>query len=341
MGTPREIRLKSRPEGTPHENNFEVVESDVPSIEEGQVLVRTIYISVDPYMRVLMNEKAPYDFMPAWAIGQPVSGACVGQIVQSKFPPLQEGQYVFSHQGEWREYSAMDGAHLLPINSELAPIQAYLGPLGPTGLTAYVGMFRIDQPQEGETLFVSSAAGAVGSIACQIGKIKGCRVIGSTGSDQKVAWLKDTLALDGAMNYKVTSDIGDRLQELCPEGIDLYFDNVGGTHLEAALAHMKNFGRILICGMISMYNATEPVPGPSNLSMIIAKRLMLKGMILADHLDMIPQFNRDMSGWIAEGKIHWQDTIIEGVEKAPQAFIGLFSGDNIGKMLVRVSPDTI
>jgi NADPH-dependent curcumin reductase CurA len=211
--------------------------------------------------------------------------------------------------------------------------------MGMPGITAYVGLLDIGQLQEGETVFVSAASGAVGSVVCQIAKIKGCYVVGSAGSEQKVNWLLSDAGIDAAFNYKESGDLAAELARACPNGIDVCFENVGGDHLEAAIQHMNNLGRIVVCGMISQYNATEPVPGPGNLSYVIGRRLTLRGFIVSDHYDRLPQFYADMGKWIDQGKIKWRETIIEGIENAPRAFIGLFKGDNLGKMLVKVGPD--
>jgi NADPH-dependent curcumin reductase CurA len=223
----------------------------------------------------------------------------------------------------------------------MGPIQHFLGIFGMTGLTAYVGLLRIGQLKEGETVFVSAASGAVGSVVCQIAKIKSCYVIGSAGSEDKVKWLISDAGIDYAFNYKeLKSDISTELvkAEYSKNGIDLYFDNVGGDHLEAALNHMKTFGRIVLCGMISQYNATSLTPGPSNIFLAITKRLRLQGFIVRDHYDILNQFHADISKWISEGKIKWEETIFEGLENAPKAFIALFNGENFGKTLVRIGP---
>jgi NADPH-dependent curcumin reductase CurA len=219
----------------------------------------------------------------------------------------------------------------------VAPVSSALGVLGTTGFTAYVGLLDIGQPKAGETVFVSGAAGAVGSIAGQIAKLKGCRVVGSAGSDEKVAWLRDELGFDAAFDYK-GADVREALKEAAPEGIHVYFDNVGGDHLEAALAALHPFGRVVSCGMISRYNDGSPVPGPSNLMFVVGKRLRIQGFIISDHFDRFKQFATDMGGWLREGKVRDRETVVEGIENAPAAFMGLFSGENTGKMLVKVGP---
>ena len=332
----REIRLKSRPIGMPKESDFELARVTLAEPGQGEVLVRNIYMSVDPYMRGRMIDRKSY--VPPFRLGKALSGGCVGQVVASEGGPFQVGDYVMGMQG-WREYYVSDGAGLTQVDPSLAPLQAYLGVLGMTGLTAFAGLLDVGQPKGGETVFVSAASGAVGSVVCQIAKIKGCRVVGSAGSDAKVAWLVDEAGVDAAFNYKKVDNLWAELGRHCPDGIDVYFENVGGEHLQAALEHMNAFGRVSVCGMISQYNATEPQPGPSNLGHVIGKRLTLKGFIVTDHFDRLPQFYTDVGRWVAEGKIKWKETVLEGVENAPRAFMALFTGDNFGKMLVKVGPD--
>jgi NADPH-dependent curcumin reductase CurA len=332
----REIRLKQRPIGLPRGSDFELVEVSIPEPKAGEVLVRNIYMSVDPYMRGRMRDRASY--VPPFQLGQPLEGGCVGQVVQSRGSAFQVGDYVMSRRG-WREYYVSGSSGLTKIDPTVAPIHAYLGTLGMPGLTAYVGLLDIGQPQANHTVFVSAAAGAVGAVVCQIAKIKGCRVVGSAGSEDKVRWLVDDAGVDAAFNYKKVESLSAQLAHDCPNGIDIYFDNVGGAHLEAALEHMNPFGRLVLCGMISQYNAAEPPPGPRNLFLAVTKRLLLKGFIVSDHADRQSAFYADMARWIAEGGIARKETIVEGIEHAPQAFLGLFSGDNLGKMLVKIGPD--
>jgi NADPH-dependent curcumin reductase CurA len=329
----REIRLRRRPTGTPDEDDFASATVPIPELRPGELLVRNIYMSVDPYMRGRMN--AGESYTPPFEIGEPLTGGAVGQVVAALNGRFQVGDYVTSMFG-WREYFVSDGRGLTRIDPRVAPIQAYLGVLGMPGLTAYVGLLDIGRLQTGETVFVSAAAGAVGAVACQIAKIKGCRVIGSAGSPAKVAWLLDEAGVDAAFNYREVTDLAAELGRHCPQGIDVYFENVGGAHLEAALQHMNTSGRIAVCGMISQYNATAPAPGPRNLALVIGKRLTLQGFIVSDHADRQPQFSADMGQWLAAGRIKWQETVVEGLERAPQALIGLFKGENVGKMLVKI-----
>ena len=331
----REIRLRNRPTGLPSERDFELARVPIPEPGQGEVLVRNIYMSVDPYMRGRMVDRESYT--PPFQLGQPLTGGCVGQVVASK-GGLRVGDYVLGMQG-WREHYISDGAGLTQVDPNVAPLQTYLGTLGMPGMTAYVGLLDIGQPQEGDTVFVSAASGAVGSIVCQIARIKGCRVVGSAGSDEKVAWLCDQAGVDAAFNYKTVDRLSAELARHCPNGIDVYFDNVGGKHLEAALTHMNAFGRVVLCGMISQYNLTTPAPGPRNLVVAVGRRLTLRGFIVSDHWDRLPQFTADMGAWIAQGEIQWKETVVEGIENAPRAFISLFKGENFGKMLVKIGPD--
>jgi NADPH-dependent curcumin reductase CurA len=332
----REIRLKRRPVGIPGEGDFELAETIIPEIGEGEVLIRNIYMSVDPYMRGRMNDIKSY--VPPFQLNQPMEGGCVGQIVASKNVKFEVGDCVTSMLG-WREYAVSDGEGLSKIDTALFPVQTYLGAAGMPGHTAYVGLLDIGRPKEGETVFVSAASGAVGSMVCQIAKIKGCRVVGSAGSDEKAAWLVKEAGIDAAFNYKKVDNLLAEVGKHCPNGIDVYFENVGGAHLEVALEHMNPFGRLVMCGMISNYNATKPVPGPANLRHTISKKLTIQGFIVSDHAQRLPQFRSDLAAWMGQGRVKWKETVFEGIENAPAAFIGLFKGENFGKMLVKIGPD--
>jgi NADPH-dependent curcumin reductase CurA len=335
----REIHLKQRPVGMPTENDFQLVRVEVPDLRDGEFLVRNLWMSVDPYMRGRMREIKSY--ISPFQIGKPLEGGCVGQIMKSNNNKFTVGDYVLGNLG-WREYwiSEGSGSDVTRIDPNMAPIQWYLGILGLTGLTAYMGILKIAQliEKDNSTVFVSAAAGAVGSVACQVAKIKGGRVIGSTGSHEKVKWLLDQAGIDHAFNYKEVGEtnISAELGKSCPDGIDIYFDNVGGKHLEAAIENMKTFGRIVLCGMISQYNLTSTPTGPSNLFLAVSNRLKLQGFIVRDHYDILNEFYADMSKWIGEGKMKWRETVIEGLENAPKAFLYLFKGENIGKMLVKI-----
>jgi NADPH-dependent curcumin reductase CurA len=332
----REIRLKNRPIGMPKENDFELIEVPVPEPEDGQLLVRNVYMSVDPYMRGRMVDRKSY--VPSFGLGEALDGGAVGQVVRSNSDQFQIGDYVSSMMG-WREYFVSDGNGLMKIDPGIAPIQTYLGVLGMTGTAAYFGLLEIGHPVDGETVFVSAASGAVGAVVCQIAKIKGCRVVGSAGSDEKAAWLKNEVGIDAAFNYKNVDNLFAEVGKHCSAGIDVYFESVGGVHLEAAIEHMNDFGRIVLCGMISQYNATKRPRGPSNLGLAISRRLTIRGFIASDHYARLPQFHEEMSEWVSKGRIKWRETIMEGIENAPDAFIGLFNGENFGKMLVKIGPD--
>jgi NADPH-dependent curcumin reductase CurA len=287
----REIRLKNRPVGLPRTSDFELATVPIPTLGAGEVLVRNLYMSVDPYMRGRMLDQPSY--VQPFQVGQPLDGGCVGQVVQSQDEKFQVGDYVLGRKG-WREYYVSDGAELTKIDPNLAPVQTYLGALGMPGLTAYVGLLDIGRPKAGETVFVSAAAGAVGTVVCQIAKLQGCRVVGSAGTPDKVTWLREVAGVDAAFNYKDVGLLTAELGKHCPNGIDVYFENVGGAHLEAALDHMNSFGRIVLCGMISHYNETTPSSGPRNLRLAVQKRLTLRGFIVSDHLDRQAQFYKDM-----------------------------------------------
>ena len=332
----REIRLRERPVGVPTEDLFELAQVDLPDPKEGEFLVRNIWMSVDPYMRGRMTERRSY--IAPFEPGKVLEGGAIGQVIESHNPKYPVGTYVNSMLG-WREFYVATGRGVERIDPSVAPIQAYLGILGAPGLTAYVGLLKVAAVQPGETVFVSGAAGAVGSVVCQIAKAKGCRVVASAGSHEKLAWLRNEAGVDYAFNYKTATDLSKELSKGAPDGIDVYFENVGGPQLEVALLHMRDFGRAAICGWISQYNATSPEPGPSTLALAIPRRLRLEGFIVTDHLNERPNFFADMKQWIAEGKIRWHETVIEGLPNAPKAFIGLFAGQNIGKMLVRIGPD--
>ncbi len=334
----REIRLKRRPVGMPSPEDFELAETAVPTPAHGEVLVRNIFMSVDPYMRGRMVDRRSY--VPPFQIGEALSGGAIGQVVASNNnKDFKPGDYVSNGLG-WREWFASPSQGLQKLDHTVAPIQSYLGALGMPGLTAYAGLLRIGQLKDGERVFVSAASGAVGSIAVQIAKNKGCYVVGSAGSDEKCKFLTDELGIDKAINYRKEKDLNAAVQRAFHEGIDVYFENVGGEHLVAALNNMRPNGRIPLCGMIDQYNATELPAGPGNLVMAIAMSLTLRGFIVSNHYDMMPKFLEDMAKWVKEGKMKWRETIFEGIEKAPEAFIGLFKGDNFGKMLVKVGPDS-
>ncbi|MBN1005058.1 NADP-dependent oxidoreductase [Amphritea pacifica] len=330
----REIHLVSRPQGMPANSDFKLVSQPVPVLNDGEVLVKNLWLSVDPYMRGRMVERASY--IEPFALNEALSGGAVGEVVESRHPQFPVGSKVSSMNG-WREYFTSTGSDLQLLPQTGIADQAFLSALGMTGMTAYTGLFKIAELEEGDRVFVSAASGAVGAMVCQIAKLKGCYVAGSVGSDEKARYLLDELGVDAVVNYKTTSDLQNSIAEACPEGIDVYFENVGGDHLEAVLNLMNDHGRIAVCGMIDQYNATSPQPGPANLAQIIIKKLKIQGFIVFEHWDGYPAFVEQMLQWITAGQIRWKETVFEGIEQAPDAFIGLFNGQNLGKMLVKLT----
>jgi len=332
-GVSREIRLVARPKGFPGEDLFELAETPIPEPGEGQLLVRNAYFSVDPYMRPRMNDVRSY--VAPFTLGEPMVGGAVGRVERSRNDRYAEGDWVVHGLG-WREWALSDGSGMRRIDSAVAPVSSFLGVLGMPGLTAYYGLFELGQPQEGETVFVSGAAGAVGSAAGQMAKIAGCRVVGSAGSAAKIEWLRE-LGFDAAFNYR-EQPVREALAEAAPEGIDVYFDNVGGDHIEAAIGALHTYGRVAACGSVSRYNDVEPSPGPRNMFMVVTKRLRIQGYIITDHYDRYPEFFERASEWVREGRLRYRETVVEGIDNAPRAFLGLLRGENIGKMLVKVGP---
>jgi NADPH-dependent curcumin reductase CurA len=336
MNSSTQIHLRSRPVGLPELADFARVTVPVPTPGAGKVLVENHWMSVDPYMRGRMIDRKSYS--PPWQIGEALQGGAVGKVIESNHDGFQVGDFVLSGLG-WREHFVSDGKGLTTIDPGIAPIQSYLGALGMPGMTAYAGLLHVGAPKEGETVFVSAASGAVGALVCQIAKLRGCRVVGSVGSEEKAAWLRDELGVDAVINYKTCDLANDglvgALRDAAPDGVDVYFENVGGEHLFAALEMMNPFGRLVMCGMISGYNDVERTPGPSNLFHMIGKNLRMEGFIVSQLWHLHPQFLKDMAKWIPAGKIRWKETVEVGLENAPAAFLKLFSGDNFGKMLVK------
>jgi len=332
MTTVREIRLKSRPTGLPTHDNFEVATVELPAPGPGQAQVKNLWMTVDPYMRGRMNDVQSYT--PPFQLGEALQGGAIGEVVQSNDPSLKPGDLVNSFLG-WREGFNAPAQALQKLDPKGLPPQAFLGAAGMPGLTAYAGLLKVAELKDGDIVFVSGAAGAVGSMVVQIAKAKGHTVIGSAGGAEKVAFLKE-IGCDAAIDYKATRDLNAALAQAAPDGIDVYFDNVGGEHLEAALNSARQFARFAICGMISIYNATKPEPGPSNLAQLIGKNIRMEGFIVSHHFGMMPQFIADLSQWVKDGKVTWRETVFEGLDNAPDAFIGLFSGQNLGKMLVKL-----
>jgi len=330
---PRQIVLASRPSGWPTAANFALTEADRPDLADGQVRVRNQFMSVDPYMRGRMNDVKSY--LPPFRLGEPLEGGAIGTVVETRSPSLDVGDLVL-HMLGWRDEAVLPASHARKVAAVagLSP-SAYLGVLGVPALTAYVGLLDIAQLALGDVVFVSGAAGAVGSMAGQIAKLKGAaRVIGSAGSEEKIRWLRE-IGFDAAFNYRAGSVL-EQLREAAPKGIDVYFDNVGADHLDAALVALNPHGRVAMSGAIAHYNATEPPVGPSNIGLVITKRLTLRGFIIIDHQDRMPDMIADVTAWLRDGKLAHTETIVDGLDQAPEAFISLLRGANTGKMIVRL-----
>ena len=330
-GVAREIRLVARPQGFPAEELFEIAETAIPEPGEGQLLIRNAYFSVDPYMRPRMNDVRSY--VAPFTLGEAMTGGAVGRVAVSRNPGHAEGDWVV-HQLGWREWALSDGSGLRRIDPAAAPVSTALGVLGMPGFTAWYGLFELGAPKPGETVFVSGAAGAVGSAVGQMARIAGCHVVGSAGSAEKVAWLRE-LGFEGAFDYREEPP-RDGLARLVPEGIEVYFDNVGGEHLEAAIGALRTYGRVVACGSISRYNDAQATPGPRNMFMVVTKRLRIQGYIISDHYERFGEFTREAAEWVRDGRLRYRETVVEGIENAPKAFLGLLRGENIGKMLVKV-----
>ncbi|WP_406257447.1 NADP-dependent oxidoreductase [Streptomyces nigra] len=329
----REWHLVSRPVGWPKTEDFALVEAEVPTPGEGQILVRNKYLSVDPYMRGRMS--AAKSYADPYELGKVMQGGAVGEVVESNAEGIAVGDHVLHFFG-WREYAALDARHAVKVDADAAPLSTYLGVLGMTGLTAYAGLLRTAAFKEGDAVFVSGAAGAVGSQVGQIARLKGAsRVIGSAGSDEKVKLLVEEYGFDAAFNYK-NGPVAEQLKQAAPDGVDVYFDNVGGEHLEAAIGRLNRGGRIAVCGMISVYNDTEPAPGPRNLARLIQTRGRIEGFLVGDHYDLQPQFVQEVGPWVASGELKYRETVVEGIENNLEAFFGVLRGDNIGKMIVKL-----
>jgi NADPH-dependent curcumin reductase CurA len=334
MTQSREVHLVARPVGLPTPDDFAVVEAEVGDPGEGEILVRNLYMSVDPYMRGRMNDVRSY--VPPFALKEVMQGGAVGEVVASRSPAFAEGDTV-THNLGWRDLAVLPAAHARAVDAGAAPLSRYLGLLGMPGLTAYVGLVDIAAFTAPDIVFVSGAAGAVGSAVGQMAGILGsARVVGSAGSDEKVAVLERDLGFDAAFNYKAGA-VSDLLAEAAPQGIDVYFDNVGGEHLEAAIGALRPMGRIAACGAISGYNATEPPAGPRNMSFIVGKRLTMRGFIVSDHDDRREEFVERVGGWLRDGRIRAPETVVEGLDHAAEALIGMLRGTNTGKTVVHIA----
>jgi NADPH-dependent curcumin reductase len=328
----RQFLLKSRPKGSPNVDNFELVERPVPEPGEGQVLLRTLYLSLDPYMRGRMNDAKSYA-KPA-ELGQPMVGGTISEVVASRNQKFAVGDIVLAYAG-WQEYALSDGSGLRKLDPKAAPLSTALGILGMPGMTAYTGLLEIGQPKPGETVVVAAASGAVGSAVGQIARIKGARAVGVAGGAEKCRFVVSELGFDACIDHRAP-DLAAQLAAACPKGVDVYFENVGGAVQQAVWPLLNDFARVPVCGVIAQYNATGPSPGP-DIATILRKRLLVRGFIVWDFAARQGDFLRDMAGWIREGRVKYREDIVDGLEKAPQAFLGLLEGKNFGKLVVKVA----
>ncbi|WP_227375753.1 NADP-dependent oxidoreductase [Haladaptatus halobius] len=333
MATNRKFQLSKRPEGTPDRDTFELVEESVPEPGPGEALVRTLYLSVDPYMRGRM--RAGESYAEPWDVGEPLQGGVVGEIVESNGAGFEEGDVVAGNL-QWAKYATASGGSLQSVNPDLAPISTALGVLGMPGRTAYFGMHEVVEPMAGDTVVISGAAGAVGSVAGQIAKLSGARVVGFAGSDEKVAFLEEECGFDVGINYESADDYGAALDEAAPDGVDAYFDNVGGEITDAVFSKLNVDARVAVCGQIALYNEESVPTGPRKLGKLIEKRARVQGFLVGDFSPRFEQATRQLAEWISSGELAYRETVTEGLENAPDAFLGLFEGENIGKQLVKV-----
>lgn len=327
------IVLKNRPKGKPTLKDFKFVEEKKPSPKEGEILLKTKYISVDPYLRGRMRDEESY--IPPFKLNEPIESGIIAEVIESRSPNFSKGEYV-NGMLQWKQFQTSSGNGLNKVNQELAPLTAFLGVLGLTGITAYLGLEKIGKLKKGETLLVSAAAGAVGSVAGQIGKIKGCRVVGIAGSDEKIKRIQEKFGFDQGINYKTTDDLKKAIAEACPDGVDVYYDNVGGEILDAAMANINKYGRFIICGAISLYNETEIPMGPRHEGILIKKSVLMQGFTVRDYVKDFGPALKQLTSWYKEGKLTHSETIVEGFDNVPQAFIDLFEGKNKGKMIVKI-----
>ncbi|MBN6051000.1 NADP-dependent oxidoreductase [Nonomuraea sp. RK-328] len=333
--TSREVHLIARPVGEPKPTDFALVETTLHDPGDGQILVRNDWLSVDPYMRGRMNDVKSY--VPPFRLGAPMDGGAVGTVVASNAADVPVGATVLHSRG-WRDHAVLDASAVRVVDTAIAPARTYLSALGMVGLTAYAGLKEVAPVKEGDVVFVSGAAGAVGIVAGRVARHLGAaKVIGSAGGPEKTRRLVEEFGYDAAIDYRA-GDLGGQLAAAAPDGIDVYFDNVGGDHLQAALDALNTFGRVAICGAISQYNATEPVPGPTNLPLVIGKRLTLRGFLVSDHQHLAAEYARLAASWLREGTLRSQETVVDGLDNAVDAFLGLLRGANTGKMLIRLAP---
>lgn len=334
--TNQQVLLVSRPEGMPKLSDFEVVEADIPSPGDGEMLIQTIYLSLDPGMRAMME--AGKSHTAAFELNKPLTGRSVGRVVASNLKGFAEGDYVYERLG-WQNYSLSDGSQAKKIDPEVAPLSTYLGIVGVPGFCGYFGMLDIGKAQAGETVVVSGAAGAVGMTAGQIAKLQGCRVVGTAGTPEKVSYLSDELGFDAVINYKTTKDLAKELSDACPNGIDVYFDNVGGEITQAAMALINYHARIVICGQTSQYNESNAASGAIAPNLLVKSSARMEGFVVYDFADRNDEAIEQLGGWIKDGTLQHRENIAHGLENAPQAFIDLFSSKGFGKQLVKLAED--
>jgi NADPH-dependent curcumin reductase CurA len=327
------IILDKRPVGKPQLTDFRFTDEEIPQTGAGEILLKTAYVSVDPYLRGRMNDAKSYS--PPFQLNKPISSGIIAEIAESNHPGFSKGDFV-SGMLEWKEYQKSDGKGLRIVDSSKASLSAYLGILGMTGMTAYLGLTVIGKPIKGETLVVSGAAGAVGSVVGQIGKILGCRVVGIAGTDEKVEMLTSSYGFDAGINYNTTTDLNEAVAAVCPDGVDIYFDNVGGTVTDGVLANINKFARIIVCGSISVYNETSIPVGPRVEPLLIKNSALMQGFIVGNYADKFPGALEHLTNWLSEGKLTYSETIVNGFDQIPQAFINLFEGKNKGKMIVKI-----
>lgn len=328
------ILLKSRPMGNPKLSDFEFVKEKLSlTPEKDEVLLETVYVSVDPYLRGRMSDAKSY--VPPFELNKPIHSGVVAKVTTSKNADFKPGDFVMGML-DWKTQQISSGKGLMKVDGDKAPLSAYLGVLGMTGLTAYLGLTQIGKPKSGETLMVSGAAGAVGSVVGQIGKILGLRVIGSAGTDEKIELLKSKFGFDAGINYNTTKDLSAAIAEVAPNGIDVYFDNVGGPISDAVLFHINKFSRTINCGAISLYNATEIPKSISVQPFLVKKSALMQGFIVSNYEEKFPEAMKQLADWVAEGKLTYTETIVEGFENIPRAFMDLFEGKNKGKMIVKI-----
>jgi hypothetical protein len=327
------ILLKKRPEGKPSLNDFEFTEEEKPQPKDGELLLKTKYVSVDPYLRGRMRDEKSY--ISPFEVGKPLESGIIAEVIESNNKNFQKGDFV-NGMLQWKQFQTSNGNGLNKVDGGKAPLKAYLGILGLTGITAYLGLKKIGKLEKGETLLVSGAAGAVGSVVGQIGKIKGCRVVGIAGSEEKIDRIQEKFEFDAAINYKTTDNMKKAIAQACPDGVDVYFDNVGGEILDAALMNMNKYGRVINCGAISTYNDTEMPTGPRVETTLIKNSILMQGFTVRDFVKDFGPAQKRLAQWMEEDKLTYMETVVEGFENIPQAFIDLFDGKNKGKMIVVV-----